>query len=305
MKKNNSYIKINNLNKHFLTLLVFLIAWTSCEMDIDMEFTEHTPVLVINSAFTPDSNWLVHVSRSVGYFEKISSGSEIIENATIIIKHKGSVVSKPVYQSKGYYIDFDNKPKPGFEYTIEVSAPGFETVKSKGQTLSYIPITDLRITDTLVKFSNEFFSGDYIKLSFELKDPPGENFYMLKVMLTDTFENWSTGEPEIQKYDIFVQTEDPGFNSIYGNLYLEDKLFDGKTKQINLLVDKYYYDLKKYLEVVLVNCTPEYYLYSRSYDLQRWNEYDPFSEPIPVFSNIENGYGIFAGFNGTIESVEW
>ena len=34
----------------------------------------------------------------------------------------------------------------------------------------------------------------------------------------------------------------------------------------------------------------------RSIDLQSYNDGSPFSEPVPIFNNIENGYGIFGSY---------
>ncbi len=39
------------------------------------------------------------------------------------------------------------------------------------------------------------------------------------------------------------------------------------------------------------------YLYRRSIDDYENAQGDPFAEPVQVYSNIENGYGIFAGFS--------
>ncbi|MFT6867249.1 MAG: hypothetical protein ACJA08_002089 [Cyclobacteriaceae bacterium] len=42
----------------------------------------------------------------------------------------------------------------------------------------------------------------------------------------------------------------------------------------------------------------EYYKYEQTSQLQFDIGGDPFSQPVPVFNNIENGFGIFAGYNG-------
>lgn len=47
-----------------------------------------------------------------------------------------------------------------------------------------------------------------------------------------------------------------------------------------------------------------YFLYKETYALQQSVDGDPFAEPVTVFNNIENGYGIFAGYRTTLYPLE-
>ncbi|MGB3780156.1 MAG: DUF4249 family protein [Tunicatimonas sp.] len=51
------------------------------------------------------------------------------------------------------------------------------------------------------------------------------------------------------------------------------------------------------LHLVLRNTTEEYYNYNFTRDLQASVENNPFAQPVQVFDNVENGLGIFAGYN--------
>ncbi len=57
------------------------------------------------------------------------------------------------------------------------------------------------------------------------------------------------------------------------------------------------------LQVVLRNTTEAYYEYNFTRDLQASIEDNPFAQPVQVFDNIENGLGIFAGYNQTEKQV--
>ncbi|MDV7393939.1 DUF4249 family protein, partial [Arthrospira platensis SPKY1] len=50
------------------------------------------------------------------------------------------------------------------------------------------------------------------------------------------------------------------------------------------------------LEIELRSVSPEYFNYHRSLARQYQASPDPFSEPVILYSNIEGGQGIFAGF---------
>lgn len=57
---------------------------------------------------------------------------------------------------------------------------------------------------------------------------------------------------------------------------------------------------KRYTEeywLEVVGMSEDYYKYQKSYINQVTNLSNPFSSTIEVYSNIENGVGIFAGYN--------
>ncbi|MCB0476306.1 MAG: DUF4249 family protein [Flavobacteriaceae bacterium] len=47
----------------------------------------------------------------------------------------------------------------------------------------------------------------------------------------------------------------------------------------------------------------DYYLYHSSITRQNYSEGSSFAEPVFVYNNIENGHGVFAGFNTSVDSV--
>ena len=49
--------------------------------------------------------------------------------------------------------------------------------------------------------------------------------------------------------------------------------------------------------IFLRNTSKSYYLYRQSVDLQRWTEDDPFAQPVQIYTNITNGFGILSGYN--------
>ena len=55
---------------------------------------------------------------------------------------------------------------------------------------------------------------------------------------------------------------------------------------------------------VLKNISKSYYDFQSTYGLQDWNDGDPFAQPVQVFSNIENGIGIFMTGNIASEKIE-
>ncbi len=46
-----------------------------------------------------------------------------------------------------------------------------------------------------------------------------------------------------------------------------------------------------------MSVTEDYYLYLKSYSSQIYFEDNPFSEPVQIYTNIENGAGLMGAYN--------
>jgi hypothetical protein len=45
----------------------------------------------------------------------------------------------------------------------------------------------------------------------------------------------------------------------------------------------------------ITSCSSQYYRYVNSLELYNESDGNPFAEPVQLYNNISNGYGIFAG----------
>lgn len=81
---------------------------------------------------------------------------------------------------------------------------------------------------------------------------------------------------------------------------INDVLFRNSIYQLHV---NSFYDLKETSKVILETGTENYYLYmKRLLKHKPYNYQDPFKpyDPVPLYSNIENGLGIFAGYQRDI-----
>lgn len=131
------------------------------------------------------------------------------------------------------------------------------------------------------------------------------------------------------------KTFDPAFSaevesansSILGSMDNEynifnDQLFDGENYQLNiyrtfgiqmgssyenLLKEEPRFDLKTgeffHFKIILQNITEETYFYLKSFSKQYYNRNIPFVEPVKVYSNVENGIGIFGSCSSSAYEV--
>ena len=93
-------------------------------------------------------------------------------------------------------------------------------------------------------------------------------------------------------------------------LFFSDELLEGDTiakdiyfaKKIGGSDPEHFDNLKAYFKLSTIS--EEYYLYGKSYvEQSEAIDFSLFVEPVSVFSNINNGYGIFAGYGQCTDSV--
>ena len=87
------------------------------------------------------------------------------------------------------------------------------------------------------------------------------------------------------------------------SLVFDDRLFDGRPYELVLryLAE----DLsgswdERPLLLIVSALTEEYFLYEQTRKLHKSVRENVFAEPVPVFTNVENGQGIFAGYTNVI-----
>ena len=95
-----------------------------------------------------------------------------------------------------------------------------------------------------------------------------------------------------------------------GKLLFTNEFFEGDTIEKIIAARKHmphsglgeFDNLKAYFK--LCTLSEEYYLYAKSFvDQHNSLDFSMFVEPVQVFSNINNGEGIFAGYGQAIDSV--
>ena len=145
---------------------------------------------------------------------------------------------------------------------------------------------------------------------------------------------------EYNEYPVQIESDEIIFDDYsqgisYSGKLFSDELFDGKKFTLRFYIrafnysDDYYYedpynpypsyddyfkDLKSKYIAQLSSLSEELYLYLKSYYHHNAmkNQFDEFwlenllerREPVPVYTNIENGYGIFGGYSISIDSLE-
>lgn len=276
-------------------ITLFLLIFPGCETIIKVDLPEHDPLLVINAVIQPGSFWNVNVTRSIGILETGPPAN--VPDATVEIWQDNQLLVNLAYAGDGDYRSSANLPQAGIDYTLRVSAPGFDAIRADTRIPMVTPI-DSAITSGSISTG----TGD-IDLAIYFTDRANEdNFYSLRIIDSNLpgppgseYLFFTSKEPALQgSNQFFGIDEENTFEGI--EALFDDVLLDGKHNRLDIT----YFDWSQFgqsAEVQLLTITEAQYRYALAADLQTETDDNPFAEPVLIFSNIDNGLGIFTGFS--------
>jgi len=290
------------------SLFIFIIGTffiSACETSVDIDIPFEKPQVTLNSTFINDTNPKVrltftkHILDNNWEFEPISEAEVklIQENETWYLNYN---------EESGDYVNSEYFIEEGKEYTIQVLLEGYDMITASELVPIKVPIKEF-IYNGQVK-RDSWSTNDDVTLIFD--DPVGENYYEIsayyyrKDYYTDQYGNEFYFE---ENYPIYLEPKNPSYENDYnlnGEILIDDNLFEGTEATIDFFTNGNYFEIDNGGEVhfVLKAISPSYYNYGSTFGLQEWNDGDPFAQPVQVYSNIENGIGIF--MTGSVSTIK-
>lgn len=303
----------------FIILSLGLVFASCTKNESTVDFPTHDSKLVVNGKFGTDSNWRFQLSKSVSMID--TTQDLMISSATIKIYEEDSLIETltdddlNIYR-RGIYQSADKYPEAGKNYRVEVSKKGFETAIGSSYLDDPIAIKSLDIDMANVRLEGDkkedwfWYTGD-ITLKVTIDDPVGNNYYEILAYKVDTFyeregfeDNIDSSAPMLTTQMVYLQTIDPSAKMKYGSSVLfEDALFDGTQKEF--VLTGYYYGESETdnIFVQVRSISHEYYLYETTFHDFVENDGVPLAEPVQVFNNITNGFGVFAGYSSYYDTL--
>jgi len=296
-----------------IVLVLGSVSLVGCEQTVGVDPPTHSPRLVVDGFFTPDSVWQVILTRSVPAFDSLADEGSLFEQtrvagADVTITTPDGTQIRLQEPFPGAYRASDQTPTTGSSYVLEVSANGFpkvqaadaapaapraEIIKDRVRTLdrgndvctSFEHTTTVRIRDRVGQRDDYQLAVSVLRRggfrtnrSFETTDP---------VILTDAFASDITDQGQVEAESVVFS----------------DALFAGESHDIQL---RYYTtrcsenlgrDSLVAIQVRSLSRSLERYIRTVGQQQQALN--NPISEPTPVESNVSGGFGIFGGFSTT------
>jgi len=286
----------------FVTLLA--ISFYACQKEdfvkkIDMPVIAPKPT--INCLIGEGNIIELTLSWSAGVPNNILDEFEVITNATVCFYENNVLIDTLDFNVNNKY-SIDYAIQPGNTYSIKANVPGYGVLSAS----DYYPAPAENFTASIVDSFfhtgiNVFFP--VIRLSFD-DDINDNNYYSVSFnrMAFDTVTMSyyythsicaSSTSPLLSSYPY---SDEFGSEMCYKEFQIDDYDYNGQSIIIDFKIwssssspnDSFYINLGSTTEV--------YQLYSTTYSTYMQAAGNPFAEPVQVYGNIENGYGIFAIF---------
>ncbi|WP_339902442.1 DUF4249 domain-containing protein [uncultured Cyclobacterium sp.] len=293
--------------RNFLYVFILgAIFMSSCETTVDIDIPFEKPQVVLNSTLTHNTFPKVRLTYSRHILDN-DWEFEPITTAEVKLTIEGQSYFLEYNEDSGQYVSLDHMVEGGKEYIVEAVVEGYSVVSASEFVPVQVPIKDLVYNGQA--HVDAWLTGDDFSLIFD--DPEGENFYEISAYYYRMDHYIDQNGDEVYYYDsrtIYLEPKNPSYESDFylnGGLIIDDKLFDGKEASIDFFTGGNYMEMEVdggEVHFVLKNISKSYYDFQSTYGLQDWNDGDPFAQPVQVYSNIENGIGIF--MTGNVSSIK-
>jgi hypothetical protein len=274
--------------KKLLFLIGVAVGISACETKLDLSEISGRNRLVVNSLINDQDKIEIQVSKTIPLGS--TAAVEFVNNAVVTISDEnGNSVGFSYNVGTDKYENSVFRAGAGKYYSVSVKAPGFDEVYADmvmpGKAIS-VPSTWKDSTDL---DSSGYPTGT---LTVNLNDKSGEaNYYRVSLFYYDDITAiWNTLAPITR--DAAIENE--AIVSEDGSWVFSDKTFNGQQKSISFITPfGYAQGTPKYL-VVTESLNEPYFQYFQSIENYKAGA-GVFGEATPVFSNIRNGVGIWAG----------
>lgn len=274
------------MRSFFVYGILLMTLLTACEERVNIQLKYEGDKIVINSLLQPDSVAYIRITRSVPANVYDEGGFAEIGNAQVSLLQNGipmSPLQKQTIKGRTYFVS-QEKVSNGNVYTVNAAADGLTPVSGQ-DTLPPAPAA----SDAAGQRYNT-------RIVFSLKDRAGvPDYYKVRVLAygpdnqPDTIRNFRL-DPAFNNNLIDVIA-----NTHASSLIMNDTRFDGKSVNFVLETERPIYTTRMMVEVSSLTCGG--YKYFLTADAQVQSGGILISEPVTVYTNVRNGYGIVAGIN--------
>jgi hypothetical protein len=290
-----------------LLLLSTIVGLSGCESDVkDIDSFEGKSKLVVVSYIAPqDTMLIVRVQKTqpaIG--RKLTSEQLKVKDAIVTISNGSSTVALN-YNHETFQYEADARAWPveaGKTYSLKVmSGVGNAEAICTIPFTEGIAITELEAPYTIVQ---DYFGQDVRRytVSYKWSDAPDKkNYYRTLAYKMYTYTDSYYGTKRVQKEGLYGS-----FNNDR-EIQTDEETRNGMMSSEPISYHEYNYaamDKPFYIYAVLVVSDRNYYLYHRDLNKQQGSNGNPFAEPALIYTNIEGGLGVFAGYNQLVSRLE-
>lgn len=266
----------------------FIFIQVSCIQEVELTWDGEEQKYVINCLFSPDEQIELYAFKTVGIIEDTT---EFVNDLDIELYESDQLIWSGNNSEKGRYL-IPVIPKLKEEYKIILN--NHEGFSITAKDLIPTAVSILTATYSFPVYE-DIYGTLFGKVSLSFHDNREvKNYYEIVILGEDSsiIHTFNVKHPVVT----LDNENDP---IMPGSLLFTDDLFEGKKLDLNIYVNSY-----KNPIIVLKNVSRNYYEYRKSINshffnqnTERENIFELFKgDPLELYSNINNGLGIFAGF---------
>ena len=296
-------------------IVVALFVLSACESIIKVEIPSGEQKIVAHGFFTPDSILAVNVSISSNIPVSLHTGAPVDQTSYVVVVTDDGGGADTLRYAAGllgtdYRSVHDRRPHPGATYTLRAELPGYPSIEASSRLPDIVPMQHL-----------DYSNGSGVSsLRFTIADPAGENYYRLELFQlvsddSNAARNSSSVSPEYRQ--VLFRSADPSFRRSYGEVdnlerredidldffghaVFSNALFAGTSHDVGIAFEPYPSEgFESRFLVILSSLSYDFFMYQHTLDRHQidLDTSSPFETfPVPIYTNIKNGYGVFAGY---------
>ena len=304
---------------------VSLILLSACEKTLEFNDEITDPKLTIGALANTDTTFMVYLYQSAFFLDVQSftlAPFDLPSQATVQLSVNGAAFYNiPLDVSENIFIS-DYRPSINDRLSLTVSCEGFETITTQTTVVErplfeiidhyifYSKSPEKMMSDGLMHPIDFWGTDSVMNISCRITDPGNmKNFYRLSVRSIGSgkeiplgADDWALAKDIFSSDDILfidknVSTSINGWPEHFSNVF-DDSLFDGK--EYSFTVESRQRDAEyTWVEIELQHVSEDFYKYLKSIELAQCSANDIYAEPVNIFSNVENGYGILGSLSGS------
>ncbi|HIP47818.1 MAG TPA: DUF4249 family protein [Lutibacter sp.] len=250
-------------------LMLFFLMACDTEKTIDYAAFYEGDKIVVHGFVNLEKGVRVFVKKTLA--PDNINGNDKIVNAKVYLHENGNKILSLESENDYFFVTPNSFfVDPNYKYHISVESPTLSNVYSKQQQIPQITSIDS------LKLVVKEYEPSFLKLYYNNQSI--DNGYYLK----------------IYEYQEGIIVDSLDYSS---SLFDPYNLITHKTTGVKSYKYRTSSEIDS-LKVILHTLSPDLIEFCTSYQSYDWTSEDPFYEyTYPVFSNIENGYGLFASFS--------
>lgn len=294
---------------NYTYLFFVLLFCMSCETTVELNLPDQDAKIVVNATISTDSLFTVHVSKSVGSLE--NRPKTILYHALVKLYENDVYKEDLKLNTQGFFTSVTGfKPKEGNTYKVEVSLKNYETVTAVCKVPDVTIPTLITYSDSAFSEANGFDNSSkewYSQIDVTISDvAETTNYYAIQLLQEYPVYDTLFNVVGYQTYPLYVRTNDPNAEISGVDCLISDEYFNGSSYKItvNTPSSSFITDSISRYYLYFKSISRETYLYKKTLNKYYNSNGNPFAEPVRVYSNVENGMGIFGAYSYSLKKIK-